>query len=297
LTIAVIGIGSSLLSVWATQNYLWRIPVPVDHSHPRALLVDQLALNYPDPEFVANLTNALVAGGYQVNYWGPSSAAVDMFRQLPEGGYELVIIRSHIGSSQAIITTEPYSSSKYLVDQLDGALVPAQVGNGPLYFALTGQFVRQDMVGRFPQSTIIIMGCSAFQGVGGLAPAFLDKGANFFIGWDGTVTILHTDQSTVSLAQQLSSGKSVHEAISVAGAADPVYGARFEVADWSSLVQDRMNGLVSAVTFWVAVAAILVFGPAAVFLAPKLFELLERARRASVRSRKASSEHRSGKAG
>src|SRR5438445_8299625 len=153
------------VGVWSTYNYLWRIPSPQSSSHNRALVVDQLALNYPDPSFVTNVTSALRAAGYGVDYSGPSATAIDYFKHLPEQGYDLIIIRAHQGSSQAIITTEPYSRSEYLAEQLDGRIVPAQVGNGPVYFALTPRFVHQDMVGSFPGSTIIVMGCAALQGL------------------------------------------------------------------------------------------------------------------------------------
>jgi len=263
------------VGVWSTYNYLWRIPAPQPSSHNRALLVDQLALNYPDPSFVANVTSALRAAGYAVDYSGPSATAIDYFKHLPERGYDLIIIRAHQGSSQAIITTEPYSRSEYLAEQLDGRIVPAQVGNGPVYFALTPRFVHQDMVGSFPGSTIIVMGCAALQGTQDMAAAFLDKGANFFVGWDGLVSIIHTDSSTVTLARLLSTGKSVPEATSLVGGADPVYGTRLAYLDWNTLAQSRANRVLSEVMISSTIAAILIAGPLTVFAAPKLVNLIE----------------------
>src|SRR6266699_1552852 len=90
---------------------------------------------------------------HDLDHSGPSATAIDYFTPLPEQGYDLIIIRAHHGSSQAIITTESYSRSEYLAEQLDGRLVPAQVGSGPVYFALTPRFVHQDMIGSFPGST------------------------------------------------------------------------------------------------------------------------------------------------
>ncbi len=237
--------------------------------------MDQLALNYPDPSFVTNVTSALRAAGYGVDYSGPSATAIDYFKHLPEQGYDLIIIRAHQGSSQAIITTESYSRSEYLAEQLDGRLVPAQVGSGPVYFALTPRFVHQDMIGSFPGSTIIVMGCAALQGTHDMAAAFLDKGANFFVGWDGLVSIIHTDSSTVTLARLLSTGKSVPEATSLAGGADPVYGARLGYLDWNTLAQSRANRVLSEVMLSSTIAAILIAGPLTVFAAPKLVNLIE----------------------
>lgn len=272
LIILVTGIG-----FWATQNYLWRLPATPGNRPPRALIVDELALNYPDPSFVTNVTNALAAGGYAVTYSGPGSNPIDLFRQLASRPYSLIIIRAHQGGGQAIITSAPYSSSEYQAEQLTGTLAAAEVDGGQLYFAITPKFITQEMQGRFSGTNIIVMGCAALQGSRDLAISFLDKGANLFVGWDGSVTIIHTDVSTVNLAQQLSSGKSLPDAARIAGTADPVYGARLEYLDWPTLVQSRIDNLVSEVILWSSISTILVLGPLVVFVAPKMFEFFEKA--------------------
>jgi len=256
-------------------------------SHLRAIVMDQLSLNYPDPAFTTNITNTLKAAGYSVDYSGPSPTAVDSFRQLPEQGYDLIIIRAHTGSSQSIITAEPYSRSEFAADQLAGRLVPAQVDGGPWYFAITPKFVRQNMAGSFSESTILVMGCSALEGTQDIASAFLDKGANFFVGWDSSVSIIHTDTSTVAFVQLLSTGESVPDATAQAGGSDPVYGARLHYLDWNTLVQSRASNLVSRLIVWVALATIVVIGPMAVFVAPRLFASVDRIReRVLIRGKK-----------
>jgi hypothetical protein len=278
------------ISLWTTQNYIWRIPTLPNHSAPRALIVDQLALNYPDPSFVTNITQALTAGGYTVDYSGPSPSAVDMFRQLPSQGYNLIIIRAHQGGGQAIITSQLYSPSEFQSDQQNAALVAADVDNGPLYFAITPQFVSYDMQGMFPGTTVIVMGCAALQGTQDLALAFIDKGANYFVGWDGSVTIIHTDVATVNMVQLLSTGMDVPHATNIAGTADPVYGARLEYVGWSGLVQSRVNNMIAQAALWSSVAAILVLGPLAAFAAPKLFDLVSGAKYRASRGKKHSRE-------
>jgi hypothetical protein len=249
--------------------------------------MDQLSLNYPDPSFNTNITEALNSAGYTVVYSGPSSTAVDSFRQLPAEGYDLIIIRAHTGSSQSIITAQPYLQSEYVADQLAGRLVPAQVDGGPIYFAITPKFVSQDMTGRFSESTIIVMGCSALEGTQEIASAFLDKGASFFVGWDSSVSIIHTDTSTVAFARLLSGGKSLPEATALAGGVDPVYGARLHYLDWNSLVQSRASNLASRLVVWGSLAAILVIGPMAVFVGPRLFASLDQVReRVTTRGQK-----------
>jgi hypothetical protein len=240
--------------------------------------MDQLALNYPDPSFTTNITNALNSAGYSADYSGPTKTAVDTFRQLPGQGYDLVIIRAHTGSSQSIITAEPYSTSEFVTDQLAGRLVPAQVEGGPLYFALTPKFVRQSMMGDFPESTIIVMGCSALEGSQDIASAFIDRGANFFVGWDSSVSIIHTDASTVALVRMLSAGSSLPEATNRAGGTDPVYGAKLQYLDWNTLVRSRTSDLISKLLVWAVLGSILVVGPTSVFVAPKLIASLDKVR-------------------
>lgn len=266
------------IAAWSTDNYLWRLPASHGESQPRAIVMDQLSLNYPDPAFNTNITNALKTAGYSVDYSGPSSSAVDSFRQLPQAGYDLIIIRAHTGSSQSIITSEQYSQSEFMADQLSGRLVPAQVEGGPSYFAITPKFVRQDMVGSFSGSTIIVMGCSALEGTQDIASAFIDKGANFFVGWDSSVSIIHTDTSTVAFVRLLSTGKTLPEATAQAGSADPVYGARLQYLDWNTLVRSRTSDLISKLMIWVVLTSIIVIGPTTVFVAPRLIASLDRTR-------------------
>jgi hypothetical protein len=288
ISILIIILLATGIGFWTTQNYLWRIPPLAHNSPPKALIIDQLSLNYPDPGFVTNITAALTGGGYRVDYSGPITSAVDFFRQLPNKGYDLIIIRAHQGGDQSIITSEPYTQSQYLAEQTDGALVAAEVGGVPSFFALTPKFVRQDMQGRFQGSTIVVMGCAALQGTQELASAFLDRGASFFVGWNDVVTIIHTDTTTVTFAQNLASGKSVPDATRIAGVADPVYGARLQYLTWNGLVQGRIDQLKAGLEVWFSLGAILIFGPLAALVVPKVFWLLDLPRKVIKRRGKTS---------
>jgi len=264
-----------ILVAGATQNYLWSFPISYPGSNPRAVLIDELSLDYPDPSFRSNVTYSLTGSGYTIDSVGPSPSGVEFFRQLPSKNYDLIIVRAHTGSSQSIITTQPYSKSEYLPDQLTGRLVAAQVGNGPLYFALTPSFVRQAMTGRFPSSTIILMGCAALEGTHDLASAFLDKGASLFAGWNGPVTVVHMDASTSTLVSQIAAGQSLELVASTEMTPDPIYGARLDYLDWNGLVNSRINNLLPAITVGSLLAVMLVFGPLTIFVAPKLSNMFE----------------------
>lgn len=275
LILILITVGGAL---WATDNYLWRIPAPSDQN-PRAVIVDELAQDYPDPSFVDNATQSLSSSGYAVDYIGPGPNAVDAFRQLPGDGYKVVIIRAHIASSQSIITTQPYSTSQYQVDQLAGRVIAAQVESGPLYFALTPSFVSRNMQGRFPDSIVIVMGCSASQGPQDLATAFLDKGASVFVGWNGPVTVIHTDMTTVQLIRSISAGHTVDQATQTAAQPDPIYGAELKTLDWNTLVQGRVSMLIQSAAIWGTLGAMLILGPLSVFIIPKLSGAIRKPRK------------------
>ena len=64
-------------------------------SSPKAAIVDQLSLNEPNPEFVQSVTGTLQGAGYTVDYFSGEYATVDLFRILPERGYDLLILRVH----------------------------------------------------------------------------------------------------------------------------------------------------------------------------------------------------------
>ena len=287
ILITVIVLGTTL---WATNNYLWRLPAKLKTSGFRAVFIDELALTYPDQSLVTNATQALLAHGYTLDYVAPNPSSVDTFRQLPSQGYDLIIIRAHTASHQAIITTEEYDQNAYAADQISHRLVPAQVSDGPEYFALTPQFIRQDMNGMFQGSTIVVTGCSALEGTSDMAQAFLDKGAQFFVGWDNSVTIIHDDNQIGVLIGSLAEGKNVPDAVGQAGSPDPVYNGRLKFLDWNSLVKVRWTDFVSAATLWLGIGSVLVIGPFSVFLAPKFLGKLEEMRdarwRRTVRTKK-----------
>lgn len=155
-----------------------------------------------------------------------------------------------------------------------------------MYFALTPKFVRQSMMGSFPESTIIVMGCSALEGSQDIASAFLDRGANFFVGWDSSVSIIHTDASTVALVRMLSTGSSWPEATNRAGGTDLVYGSKLQYLDWNTLVQSRTSDLISKLLVWATLASLLVIGPTSVFVAPKLIASLDSVRERVTTRRK-----------
>jgi hypothetical protein len=73
--------------------------------------------------------------------------------------------------------------------------------------------------------------------------------------------------------------------------ADPVYGARLQYLDWNGLVQSRVSSLITRLEVWVALAAVLLIGPMAVFVAPRIFTSLDRIRERVTFDRRRKPDH------
>ena len=260
----VIGLGAS---VWAWQNGIW-FPTSSPNGL-RAVLIDGLSVNNPDPSFTDNVTRTLSSVGYTVDYIGPDKFTVDTLANLPSQGYGLVIIRAHTAHS-AIITSEPYTSSKYVFAQLAGHVSPATIGTPVEYFAVAAQFISSESHGRFQNSIIVLMGCGDPGDRETFGAAFADKGAGYLIGFDNSVSAQFTDSETSTLVSALAHGNSVQESVSLASSADPVYRGQFGFVVASSILQQRAVNLLSELSLFAIFFIILVFGPLSVFLVPKL---------------------------
>ena len=204
----------------------------------RAAIVDQLSLTYRDESFVGSVTTTLELAGYKVDYYPGEAATVDFYRSLPELGYGLLILRAHSsdhssGNLLALFTSEVYSTTKYLPEQLVGQVGRVwygKVGEGTPYFGVNQEFVRQGMKGRFQNTLVIMMGCNGLSYTDAMARAFVEKGAKIYIGWSGSVLGSHTDLATTHLVQHLlEEGKTVGEAIAetmVEVGPDPLYNSK-----------------------------------------------------------------------
>jgi hypothetical protein len=207
-----------------------------------------------------------------VDYYPPAQVTVELFRNLPGKNYGLVIIRSHTASSAGIITGEPYSQNMYVYEQLTNQLVQGVVPpSSQTYFAVEAGFVGSEMQGRFPDSTIVLMGCGGLQGKPQLGEAFIEKGAKFFVGWTDSVTAFQTDVAVSVLIQQIAGGLTVSEAVGIASHyPDPLYNSRLNYLSWEQVSGQQLNSFLYALTSWSTIAVLLVLGPAVAILLPKI---------------------------
>lgn len=210
----------------------------------KAVIVDQLDMTAPNPEFVSSVTTLLEGKGYAVDYAGAEDVTVDYYRGLPSRDYELVILRTHstvevsrgddaVGEV-SLFTNEPYSDDGYYDEQLKGRIGFAQyTDDGDKYFGITSGFIRDSMDGDLDGAVVVMMGCQGIENAEA-AEAFADKGARTFIGWDGLVSADHTDEATELLLQYMvGESATPREAAAQAMASigpDPDFGSRLAVS-------------------------------------------------------------------
>ena len=211
---------------------------------PRAVIVDQLELTAPNPDFAEQATELLEAAGYEVDYVPGAEVTVDYYRELPSKGYEIVLLRAHAagrelsddayGDDVSLFTSERVST-KYAREQRERLVKGVgfnreQMESGELYFGIPSSFVRERMQGEFEGATVVLMGCDVLRAQN-MAEAFVAKGAGAVVGWDAQVSAKHTDAGTLSLLRYLLvDGLSVQEAAAAAMAEvgpDPYYDSVF----------------------------------------------------------------------
>ena len=189
----------------------------------KAVIIDQLYSLQPNEAFIHQMSQELRAYGFEVDLYQGDEVTVDFYRQLPGHGYKLIIFRAHsglLGSQEEIIkrtclfTNEHYSRTKHVTEQLGDQLAMARIDeNHPWVFGIGAKFVTQSMEGRFPNTVIVMMGCSCLY-LDDLAEAFIQKGASTYIGWDASVGLNYVDEATPILVINLcTKGMTIKEAV------------------------------------------------------------------------------------
>jgi len=210
-----------------------------------AVIVDQLSERDPNPGFVAAATGMLEEAGYVVDYYPGQEVTVDFYRELPTHGYDLLVLRVHSArllqdkdgspvDEVVLFTSEPFSLIGHREDQEAGRMAKVRYyKDGNPYFGVRADFVTSSMRGGFEGTTIIMMGCSGLRSINETARAFLLKGAESFISWDGRVSGSHSDAATERLLRlMLIEGLSPINAVAqtdVEVGPDPPSGARLHI--------------------------------------------------------------------
>jgi hypothetical protein len=169
----------------------------------KAAIVDQLSHTSPNQTFIDSAASILKRVGYTVDYFPGENVTVEFYRNLPRNGYKMIIFRVHTTGRGSFFTSESYSASSHVWEQLNDQVWEVSYdGNPPFYFGVPPSFVKSCMNGRFDETVIVAMGCTTLQ-LNDMANAFIEKGAKAYVGWTGTVSANHTDTATTHLLQHL----------------------------------------------------------------------------------------------
>ncbi len=208
---------------------------------PKAVIIDQLCVLQPNQAFLNQLTLELEDYSFEVDLYQGDEITVDLYRNLPDLDYKLIIFRAHSGllsgqgevvNKTSLFTNEPYSETKHIKEQLSDQLAKARIDkNHPYVFSIRDKFITQSMKGEFNNTVIIMMGCSCLH-IEDLARAFIDQGASAYLAWDATVDLGYVDKATPYLMEQLCANnltvkKAVSNTMNTIGP-DPLYGARLK---------------------------------------------------------------------
>ena len=188
-----------------------------DDGVKRAVIVDQLSLTQPNPEFISDARGTLAAAGYTVEYISGEDVTVDIYRSLPDRDYDLVLLRVHAGITTEIneatgertgteyvslFTGEAYDEGKYSDEQLNRLGSARYDENSDPLFGIGPAFVDDSMQGDFGGALVVMMGCDGLRSQR-TAEAFLDRGASAFVSWTKPISASHTDRATEALLRRL----------------------------------------------------------------------------------------------
>jgi hypothetical protein len=210
---------------------------------PKAAIVDQLSLTYPNPSFRDQAAALFQQAGYEVDYFPGEEVTVDFLRNLASRHYKYLILRVHstvelreAGGAVSrdetfLFTGEPYSRTKYADERLAGYLVRTHYSEDDpsYYYGIAPSFIASKMKGSFDGATVILMGCDSLSS-DSAARAFVSKGAKVVIGWTGGVSADHTDAATERLLDYLlmesrTPSDAVAQTMTEVGP-DPSYGSK-----------------------------------------------------------------------
>jgi len=202
----------AVISLIAVSTYVKLFAPGPQPQGPTAAIVDQLSLTFPNPGFAETATRTLEEAGFAVDYYPGEQVTVGFYRNLPTRGYDFLVLRTHSALSgrnaeatddASLYTTEPYDETKYLGEQAARRLtIGSYYEGGPEYFALPPDFIRSSTRGRFEGTVVILMGCDGLRS-DAAAQAFVEKGAEAVVSWNGPISTSYTDAATERLLQHL----------------------------------------------------------------------------------------------
>lgn len=189
-----------------------------------AAIVDQLEEHFQNTTFVETATNILNNAGFNTTYYESKAVNITFYGELAKKDYGIILLRSHSAlrydnSTVDLFTSEIFNNQSYRQMWADGYLAEGKYlfeqNSNTTYFAVTSKFI-ENLEGTFPRSIVIAMGCWSLKPeTDQMAQAFLDKGAEAYIGWTNIILPKDTDRETINLLQMLvNQDKPIAQAVS-----------------------------------------------------------------------------------
>lgn len=226
--VAILIVLTLIITLCSVVFFLFLQPSEVAFSM-NAAIIDQLGesdLLLSNSTFVESVTNLLEGRNFTVTYYN-KTLDVNFFKKLAEYNYGIIVLRVHSAlrkdnSTVDLFTSEKYDpnydSNKYRSERENGLLTIGEYlyAPGKYYFAITSLFIN-NLVGRFPKSIIIAMGCWSLKpGCEQMAKAFRDKGAKAYIGWTDIIYPQDTDHETATLLEMfLAKNETLADAVAI----------------------------------------------------------------------------------
>ena len=237
ISVIIIGIGA-LISIFPYNSEVALID---NQEIPKAAIIDQLYSDIPNEDFHEKAIEYLEGAGYRVDIFTTNNVTVNLYKNLPEKNYKIVVIRSYGVSekendSVSIFTGEKYQEDKYVTEQLFGQLkkgkplrelvgISAQnnstvfwsinsseffgtaTKNGTKlaaheYFVITPKFVKDSMNGRFQETIFLLAGSYTLEN-DSMAKSLVDRGASIVLGWDNEITNFDGDKIMLGLLEKI----------------------------------------------------------------------------------------------
>lgn len=232
--------GFSFLIAFAVQETLLENQSYSYDATKRAAILDQLYDDIPSEDFQVKAKQYLQDAGYEVDLFTTQQLTVDFYKKLPKMNYEFIVVRSHaIGSDGpdyfekepvSIFTGEKYADDRYIQEQLFGQLgkgapymsskVDVSVDLSGLnqnssnvveaswslvdttnpYFLVGSKYVDELMEGKFPNSVIVLGGCSTLSNPS-LAESLVNRGASSVVGWDRLIGSVKNDEVVLAFLE------------------------------------------------------------------------------------------------
>jgi len=192
-----------------------------------AVIIDQFYST--NSKFTSKASELLRQVNMSVDIYKDENVTVALYRKLPTLGYRLLILRVHSGISvisdsfpTVLFTSEEYSTSRYVAEQLSDQIVCGFMGEiteseeiQPLeeVLAISPKFIEKSMKGNLRGAVIILSSCYGLF-TPDLAEALVERGAEVFVSWDDLVNLHHTDEAILVFLEEFILEKtSIEEAV------------------------------------------------------------------------------------